>query len=194
VSPIETIGLAFSMVVILYSVVHSVGAICQNPLVIYLDPTQQQEMLNKCEVTRWSNEDDEICKNAAIVGMVVMASLVVVFTIIVGWPVLRKFSWAGSLFRKGQRKHYWESVKINSDETGLLSFLICLFAQLISLIKFAKYYVSPWSVPEEISPIFLLIPFATLWAIAGCIEGTILNWTQFDSRTPSLIHFIPFLG
>jgi hypothetical protein len=51
VSPIEAIGFAFSLVVIVHSVVHSVGVICQNPLVIYLNPTQEQEMLDKCEST-----------------------------------------------------------------------------------------------------------------------------------------------
>ncbi|CAM6008765.1 unnamed protein product, partial [Sphagnum balticum] len=45
VSPIEAIGFAYSLLVIVYSVVHSVGVICQNPLVIYLNPTQQQKML-----------------------------------------------------------------------------------------------------------------------------------------------------
>jgi len=68
VTPIETIGLAFSMLVIVYSLVHSVAAICQNPLVIYLNSTQQQEVWDKCKDTRWSNADDKICKNAAIVG------------------------------------------------------------------------------------------------------------------------------
>ncbi|CAM6053704.1 unnamed protein product [Sphagnum tenellum] len=47
VSPIEAIGFAFSMLVIVHSVVHSVGVICQNLLVIYLNPAQQQEMFYK---------------------------------------------------------------------------------------------------------------------------------------------------
>ncbi|KAH8972526.1 hypothetical protein BDL97_02G202300 [Sphagnum fallax] len=58
VSPIEAIGFAFSMLVIVHSVVHSVGVMCQNPLVIYLNPTQQQEMFDKRKSTRWSNVDN----------------------------------------------------------------------------------------------------------------------------------------
>jgi hypothetical protein len=49
VSPIEAIGFAYSLLVIVHSVVHSVAVICQNPLVIYLNPSQQQEMFDKCQ-------------------------------------------------------------------------------------------------------------------------------------------------
>ncbi len=48
VSPIEAIGFAFSLLVIVHLVVDSVGVICQNPLVIYLNPSQQQEMFDEC--------------------------------------------------------------------------------------------------------------------------------------------------
>jgi len=124
VSPIETTRLDFNMVVIVHSVVHSVGAICQNPLVIYLNPTQQQELLDKCEATRWSNVDDEICKNAAIAGMVVVAILVVALTIIVGWPLLRKIHWGFSVFReKGREKSGRKILKIIWMEKGSFSFL-----------------------------------------------------------------------
>jgi hypothetical protein len=58
VIPIEAICFAFSMLVIICSVVHSLGVIRRKPLVIYLDPTQQQEMLDKCASTRRSSVDD----------------------------------------------------------------------------------------------------------------------------------------
>jgi hypothetical protein len=51
VSPIEVIGCAFSMLVIVHYAVYIVGAICQNPLVVYLNPTQEQEVLHKCDAT-----------------------------------------------------------------------------------------------------------------------------------------------
>jgi len=50
-SPIEVLGFAFSMLVIVHSNVHSVGVICQNPLVMYLNPTQEIEILDKCKST-----------------------------------------------------------------------------------------------------------------------------------------------
>ncbi len=83
VSPIEAIGFAFSMFVIVHFVVHSLGVISPNPLVIYLNPAQEQEMLHKCEFTRWSNVDDAIRANAIVLGMVVVGSVVVAFTIFV---------------------------------------------------------------------------------------------------------------
>ncbi|CAM6008733.1 unnamed protein product [Sphagnum balticum] len=195
VSPIETTSLAFNMVVIVHSVVHRVGAICQNPLVIYLNRTQQREMADRCEATRWSNVDDEICKNRAIVGMVVVAIVLVALTIVVGWPVLRRsLDWGCPAFRKGWTKCWSENMKRSWDGIGLIFFLICLFFQLILLIKYAKYYISPWTAPEDLSELFVLIPLFTLSAIVTSMIGSILNWTQCDSRTPSLIHIVPFLG
>jgi hypothetical protein len=96
VTPTEAIGFAFSLLVIVHSVVHSVGVIWQNPLVIYLNPAQEQEMLHKCESTRWSNVDEVISDNWAIVGTVVVGSVVVAFTILVEWHVLR-ISWLDAI-------------------------------------------------------------------------------------------------
>jgi hypothetical protein len=90
VSPIEAIGFAFSILVIVHSVLHSVGVICQNPLVVYLNPTQEQEILDKCQSTRWSDLDDVICGNWAMVGTVMVGSVVVAFTILVEWHVLKR--------------------------------------------------------------------------------------------------------
>jgi len=42
VSCTEAIGFAFSMLVIVHSIVHSMGMICRNPLVIYLNPHKKQ--------------------------------------------------------------------------------------------------------------------------------------------------------
>jgi hypothetical protein len=49
VSPIEAIGFSFSMFVIVHSLVHSLGAPSQCPLVIYLNLIQEQEMIDKCK-------------------------------------------------------------------------------------------------------------------------------------------------
>jgi hypothetical protein len=77
VTPIEAIGFAFSKLVIVHSLVHSMAVFCHNPLVIYLNPTQEQDMLDKCQSTQWADVDHTICKNAAMVGMVVVGSVVV---------------------------------------------------------------------------------------------------------------------
>ncbi len=198
VSPIETTSLAFNMVVIVHSIVHSVGAICQNPLVIYLNPIQQQDVLDKCEATRWSNVDDEICKTAAFGGMVVVAILVMALTIVVGWPVLTKNYLECSVWRKGWIKS-WSDPNCQGSlaQYGLVFFLISLLAQLIWIsftVKFAKYYISPWTAPEEVPTPFAIFPLLTLVGIIISIVASIRNWTQCDSRTPSMIHIVPFLG
>jgi len=180
VSPIEAIGFAFSMLVIVHSLVHSVGVICQNSLVIYLNPTQEQEMLDKSESTRWLNVDDLICENAAIdlicenaaiVGMVVVGSVVVAFTILVQWHVLR-ISWL--------------------DAIGPILFLLSLITQLFAKILFSKYSdLSTWKIL-----LFFGSRMISFGGIVVSIVATIGNWktNKFDSRTPSLIHNLPFLG
>ncbi|CAK9217273.1 unnamed protein product [Sphagnum troendelagicum] len=171
VSPIETIGFAFSMLVIVHSVLHSVAVICQNPLVIYFNPTQEQDMLDKCESTRWSNVDDVSCGNAMILGMVVVGTVVVTFTILVEWQVLRK-SWL--------------------DAIGPILFLLSLITQLFSYIVFLKY------LDEGNTEFFIYLGFVMIsfGGIVVSIVATILNWqmNKFDCRTPSVIHNLPFLG
>jgi hypothetical protein len=171
VSPIEAIGFAFTMLVIVRSVVHSLGVICQTPLLIYLNPTQEQEMLHQCESTRWSNEDGAICENAAMVGMVVVGSLVVAFTVLVENHVLR-ISWL--------------------DAIGPILFLLSLIAQLFSIIIVYKY--------SDLATCGVLFFYGIVMISHGgivvSVVATIGNWqtNKFDIRTPSVIHNLPFLG
>lgn len=171
VSPIEAIGFAFSMLVILHSLVHSVGVICQNPLVIYLNPTQEQEMFDKCKFTRCSTVAGVNCANPTMVGTVVVVSVVVAFTLLVEWHVLRI-----SLL----------------DAIGPILFLISLITQLFSLPLYSRYLdLSRWG-----ALLFLGSLMISVGGIVVSIVATILNWqtNNFDSRTPSVIHNLPFLG
>jgi len=171
VSPIEAIGFAFSMLVIVHSVVHSVGGIYQNSLVIYLNHTQEQEMLRKCESTRWSDGDHASCINGMILGMVVVGSVVVTFTILVEWHVLRISSF---------------------DAIGPILFLLSLITHLFLTIILRK--------SSKVSVLTGLLMIGSMMISFGgivvSIVATILNWQshKFDSRTPSVIHNLPFLG
>jgi hypothetical protein len=120
-SPIEGIGFAFSMLVIVHSIVHSMGVICQNPLVIYLNHTQETNILDKCKSTQWSYSDDNPCENVTIVGMVVVGSAMVPFTILIEWHVL-KISWL--------------------DVIRPILFLLSLITQSLSTIIFPKHLTS----------------------------------------------------
>ncbi len=142
---------------------------CQNPLVIYLNPTQEPKMLDKCESTRWSYVDGVIC--ATMVGTVVVGSVVVAFTILVEWHVF-KISWL--------------------DAIGPILFLISLITQLFSLALFSRYLdLSRWG-----ALLFLGSFMISFGGIVVSIVATILNWqtNKFDSRTPFVIHNLPFLG
>ncbi len=57
-SPIETIGLTFSILVVIHSVCHFVAAPCYRPLIVYLRPDQQQdEVFQMCQSTQWTEND-----------------------------------------------------------------------------------------------------------------------------------------
>jgi ABC-type uncharacterized transport system permease subunit len=138
-----------------------------------LNPAQEEEMFDKCKSTPWSIVDDVNCANAAMVGMVVVGSVVVAFTILVEWHVL----------------------KISSlDAIGPILFLLSLITQSFSTIIFIKYLDRESAIWRNfLFPGCLLISFG---GIVVSIVATILNWqtNKFDSRTPSVIHNLPFLG
>jgi hypothetical protein len=159
------------MLVIVHSLVHSVGVFCQNPLVIYLNPTQEQEISDKCKSTRWSNVDTVNRENVAIVGTVVVGSVVVAFTILVEWHVLRISS---------------------LDAIGPILFFLSFIPQLLPIIDIARNLnMSAWGGLLLIGS--LMISFG---GIVVSVVATIGNWqtNKFDSRTPSVIHNLPFLG
>jgi amino acid transporter len=102
--------------------------------------------------------DDVFCERAAIVGMVVVASLVVALTIVVGWPVLRK----NYMLKKSRFGEVW---RMRLDAFTLILFLCFLSIQLFLLIMWAKYFSSPWTAPGEISMYFVWCPMMTFVAI-----------------------------
>jgi hypothetical protein len=170
VSPIEAIGFAFSLLVIVYSV-RSLGVICQNSRVIYLNPAQEQEMLDKCRSTRWSIVDDQKCEKAGMVGTVVVLSVMVAFTILVAWHVL-KISWLNAI--------------------GPVLFLLSLILQVFPLIKMSKNS----NVDDTLAGLLYIgVMLMSFGGIVVSIVATILNWQtdKFDSRTPYAIHTLPFL-
>jgi hypothetical protein len=169
VSPIEAIGFPCSILVIVQSLVHSLGVICQHPLVIYLNPAQEQEMLDKCMSTRWSNRDDKVCAKWAKRGMYMVWFAVGAFL----GPVLR--------------------FRISSfNAIGPILFFLSLIPQVSLGIDFDR---NPLPSTRGV-----LLSFGTLMISLGgivvSIVPTILNWqtNKFDSRTPSVIHILPFLG
>jgi hypothetical protein len=128
-------------------------------------------MVDKSKSLRWSDVDDVICENAAILGMVVVGSVVVAFTILVEWHELR-ISWM--------------------DAMGPILFLLSLITQLFSIIILSKYSdSSTWKI--------LLLFGSGMISVSGIVVSTvatIVNWqtNKFDSHTPFVIHKLPFLG
>jgi hypothetical protein len=154
VSPIEAIGFSFSMLVLVHFIVHSVGVICQTPLVIYLNPRQEEKMLEKCGSSRWSVVDDVNCENAAILGSVVVGSMVMAFTILVEWHALKI-----SLL----------------DGIGPVLFFLSLITQSLSVIIVFKFLSSKTGWLGFFS--FLMMSVGgTVGGIVVSIVATILNW------------------
>jgi len=171
VSPIEAIGFSFSMLVIVHSLLHSLGAISQCPLVIYLNRTQEQQMIDKCKSIRWSNADGLICHKTAVLGTVVVGSVVVAFTILVEWQVLKI-----SLL----------------DAIGPILFLLSFITHSLSFIIVWKRWAS-----DTVTIVIMVGCVMISWGgIIVSIVATIRNWhtNKFDIRTPSVIHNLPFLA
>jgi hypothetical protein len=135
-----------------------------------LNRTQEQEMIDKCKSIRWSNADELICEKTAVLGTLVVGSVVVAFTILVEWQVLKI-----SLL----------------DAIGPILLLLSLITQSLSLIIWWKCWTS-----ETVHAVtWIGCAMISLGGIVVSIVATILNWhTKFDSRTPSVIHNLPFLG
>jgi hypothetical protein len=173
VSPIEAIGFSFSMFVIVHSVVHSLGAISQCPLVVYLLCTQEQEMIDKCKSTQSSDADELICEMMRIWGMFVVVSVVVVFTMLVERELMKRRL---------------------LDKIGPILFLSSLITTQCIESVMRSCRISLSKVEESLT--LIMIPICVWFGIVVSIVATILNWhtNKFDSRTPSVIHNLPFLG
>jgi hypothetical protein len=105
-----------------------------------------------------------------MVGMVAVGSVVVAFTILVEWHVLR-ISWLNAI--------------------GPILFLLSLIPQLFMSIIFYYSDASIWG-----DLLFIGSGMISFGGIVVSIVATILNWQKdkFASRTPSVIHNLPFLG
>jgi len=185
VSPIEAIGFAFSMLVIVHSLVHSVGVICQIPLVIYLNPAQETEISDKCRLPRWSDVDDLKCGITAMAGTLVVGNAVVAFTINIS-----SFDTIGpSLFTVSFYHQLFLAMNLARDRlpSTWRAFLHLGLAMNLPRVRLS----STWRVSLHLG--FVMI---SLGGIVVSIVATILNWqtNKFDSRTPSVIHSLPFLG
>jgi hypothetical protein len=68
VSPIETIGFTFSILVVMHSVGHFVAAPCHRPLIVYLRPDQEQdEVLQMCHSTQWTQDQFNLALHVSFV-------------------------------------------------------------------------------------------------------------------------------
>ncbi|CAK9219208.1 unnamed protein product [Sphagnum troendelagicum] len=178
VSPIEGIGFSFSMFVIVHSLVHSLGATSQCPLVIYLNRTQEEQMIDKCKSIRWSNADELICGKRGFWVMVVVGSVVVAFTMLVERQVLER-----------------DDLNIFGPTFFLVS---VIFTQFIRSIMRSW---NVWNPEKDVDGNHIAILGAcaimSLGGIVVSIVATILNWhtNKFDRCTPSMVHnLLPFLG
>jgi hypothetical protein len=170
VSPVEGIGFGFSMLVIVHSLVRFYGGLSQHVLVIYLDPVQEQEISYQCYCTRWSFDDKESCTRIAFMCLVVIVSAIVAFTIQVEWHVLKK---------------YW------LDAIGPILFVFALSLQIFSI------YLEYWDRSEVGAMLgFACSGIMSLGAIVVVVVATVMHWrhNNFDTRTPSVVHNLPFLG
>jgi hypothetical protein len=170
VSPIETIGFFFSMLVSVRSFFHDVGVIHANPLVIYLNPRQEEEMLEKWQINGWSEADYKLCLNVTTLVMGMMATMLMAFTVFVEWPVL-KIGWLNAI--------------------GPILFSLSLVTQFLTIIIRARTY-------SENITFLISVTLGWIMTFGGIVLSivTLLNWQidKFDIKTPFVIHILPFIG
>jgi hypothetical protein len=78
------------------------------------------------------------------------------------------------------------------DAIGPILFFLSFITQLFSVIILSKYlHPSIWGYLLRLGCVMI-----SFGGIVVSIVATILNWqaNKFDSRTPSVIHNLPFLG
>ncbi len=193
-SPIERLGFFFSMLVIVRSVVHSAGTYCQCPLLMYLNPTQEQKILDECKSTRWSVVDDIICDNVAVLGLVVAGSVVAAFTILVE----RQLSLVEAFMILAECQD--DSCGSEVALLGPPIFTASLLAQLLFMITVWCWYwhgEKTWLIAAYWLYVLSLI-FGSIGVVLSIVE-TIDYWQtgKFDNPNPSVIlPFVnlPFLG
>jgi ABC-type uncharacterized transport system permease subunit len=109
-----------------------------------------------------------------MVGTVKVGSVVVAFTILVEWHVLKR-SWL--------------------DAIGPILYSLSFITQLFTAIIYFETYPSRTGTCTSV----IFLGFCLLISFGGIvvsIVATIVNWetNKFDTCTPSVIHNLPFLG
>lgn len=223
VSPIETIGFTFSMLVLLHSLSHFVAAPCHRPLIVYLCPDQQQdEVFQMCQSTKWTPD---------LFNMVILSD-----------SFQRSSSWGAQLLILVHVRFVWFNPatvhSITADDSSprlligpaLFNFFALLYIVIIWSTGFLKVLRDRWQTRGDTALPFQRWPDRKLennvydfierirgvnvvrrgiWILiidcicsVGTVSGmiialvtTIVYWDEkFAERTPGHVHIWPFIG
>ncbi len=222
VSPIETIGFTFSILVLMHSANHFKAAPCHRPLIVYLRPDQQQdEVFQICQSTQWTQDQfnkvilSEVFLESSGMGMVLLMLAVTLYP--AGTPAVHCITADDSsrgLFRGPVLFFFFAALYIPIIwSTGFLNVLrdrwrtrgdtalpfrrwldMALENNVYDLIKRIRGHnvVGRGIWTLIIDCIFLV---GTMSGMIIALVTTIVYWDEhFAERTPGIVHIWPFIG
>jgi len=199
VSPVEGLGFALSIAILVHATLHTVVITSHHPLVLYLSPEEEEKLLmvmcsedststsTQCSSESYADHQSRTLYQKMALAVILMVGFVVAFTILVQLKLLRSSSSSSS-----------SSSSFNSlNATGPILFIIALLGQTTG--AFALW--SDISCLQDLAFVEIICAIFSVIAMFVAVVATVLNWhsSHFDmpaTTTSSLgAHtLLPFVG
>ncbi|CAM6071039.1 unnamed protein product [Sphagnum tenellum] len=197
VSPVEGLGFALSIAILVHATLHTVVITSHHPLVLYLSPEEEEKLLmtmcsenststsNQCSSESYADHQSRTLYQKMALAVILMVGFVVAFTILVQLKLLRSSSSSSS-------------TSFNSlNATGPILFIIALLGQTTG--AFALWSDIPCL--QDLAFVEIICAIFSVIAMFVAVVATALNWhsSHFDmpaTTTSSLgAHtLLPFVG
>ncbi len=198
VSPVEGLGFALSIAILVHATLHTVVVTSHHPLVLYLSPEEEEKLLmvicsedststsTQCRSESYADHQSRTLYQKMALAVILMVGFVVAFTILVQLKLLRSSSSSSS------------SSSFNSlNATGPILFIIALLGQTTG--AFALWSDIPCL--QDLAFVEIICAIFSVIAMFVAVVATALNWhsSHFDmpaTTTSSLgAHtLLPFVG
>jgi hypothetical protein len=196
VSPVEGLGFALSIAILVHATLHTVVITSHHPLVLYLSPEEEEKLLmvmcsedststsTQCSSESYADHQSRTLYQKMALAVILMVGFVVAFTILVQLKLLRSSSSSSSSFN-------------SLNATGPILFIIALLGQTTG--AFALWSNIPCL--QDLAFVEIICAIFSVIAMFVAVVATALNWhsSHFDmpaTTTSSLgAHtLLPFVG
>ncbi len=198
VSPVEGLGFALSIAILVHATLHTVVITSHHPLVLYLSPEEEEKLLmvmrsedststsTQCSSESYADHHSRTLYQKMALAVILMVGFVVAFTILVQLKLLRSSSSSSS------------SSSFNSlNATGPILFIIALLGQTTG--AFALWSDIPCL--QDLAFVEIICAIFSVIAMFVAVVATALNWhsSHFDMPTTTTSSLgahtlLPFVG